>query len=238
MKQTNRSKFLLNPKFQVIVTWVWNFLAALVIMAIVLIALPGNVVTNLETLREHPNYAIIPIFTEIIAAGLLPVLFTALNREKIAQYGLQTKGLVKSLFLSALVMIASFVIDSLKIGQVFEFSFSMLNLTSPWRMILALLAVVAYGPLEVFFFIWLVNNMDRILKSEDVLLSRGLILTTLIYGLLHTVSQGFNSLVIATIMFLLGLVYKHTRNSIGPMLAWTVRTKYIWFLVSVLLTKS
>lgn len=101
--------------------------------------------------------------------------------------------------------------------------------------ILALLGLSAYGPLEVFFVIWLIHNTDRIFKSEAKTWSWGLLLTIALYALLHAFSQGANSLVIAAKMLAFGLVFKRTGNSIGPMLAFMLMNEYAWFLATVLL---
>jgi membrane protease YdiL (CAAX protease family) len=65
--------------------------------------------------------------------------------------------------------------------------------------------------------------------------SKGLIVTIVIYGVLHSFSQGLNSLTIAITFLGLGLIYKYTKNSIGPMIGWTIANEYIWFLIGVLL---
>ncbi len=100
----------------------------------------------------------------------------------------------------------------------------------------AVIVVFAYGPLEVFFVTWLITNTDRIFKSENARVSWGLIVTVLLFGLLHIlVTQSLaNALHVAVTFFLLGLIYKYTGNSIGPMAAWTLINGQVWFLAQLL----
>lgn len=230
--------FLSTPKFQVMAAWLWNMVGALLISSILLAALPENTTLDIDTLRANPNLAIYPVLTEIVAVGLLPVLFVLFNREKIAVYGLQRQGLVKSLALSALVVLAFFAFLPDQAAQLTSsVSLGELNISSPWKLGLAILAILAYGPLEVFFVVWLIHNTDRLYNSSAKVLSAGLLVTILLYGVLHTFSQGMYAIVIAVIFLALGLIFKSTRNAIGPMLAWTVMNGYIWVLCGILLTQ-
>ena len=227
-----------NPKYQVAATWIWNIAGVLLISSILLAVLPENTALDSQALRSNPNLAIIPVVTEIIAVGLLPVLFVILNREKIATYGLQRSGLLKSLALSALVVLAFFAFLSMQAGQITtSISLSGIKIAASWKLGAAILAIFAYGPLEVFFVVWLIHNTDRIYNSSARVLSAGLLVTILLYGVLHTFSQGRYALVIAAIFLALGVIFKTTRNSIGPMLAWTVMNEYLWVLCGILLSQ-
>jgi hypothetical protein len=75
--------------------------------------------------------------------------------------------------------------------------------------------------------VWLIHNTDCIFKTEANTWSWGL--------LVHSFSQGANSLIIAAEMLALGLVFKSTRNSIGPMPAFMFMHEYAWFLARVVL---
>ena len=85
--------------------------------------------------------------------------------------------------------------------------------------------------------VWLIHNTDRLYNSSAKILSAGLLVTIFLYGVLHWFSQGTYALVIAAIFMALGLIFKTTRNAIGPMLAWTVMNAYIWALCGILLTQ-
>ena len=208
----------------------------MLISSVLLAVLPENTALDSQALRSNPNLAIIPVVTEIVAVGLLPVLFVILNREKIATYGLQRPGLLKSLALSALVVLAFFAFLSIQAGQITtSISLPEIKIAASWKLGAAILAIFAYGPLEVFFVVWLIHNTDRIYNSSTRVLSAGLLVTILLYGVLHTFSQGRYALVIAAIFLALGVIFKTTRNATGPMLAWTVMNEYLWVLCGILL---
>jgi hypothetical protein len=141
-----------------------------------------------------------------------------------------------SLVLSAGVVLVYFAYLSIRAGQLTTIiQLPGLHQPTVGNALLAGLGLVAYGPLEVFFVVWLIHNTDRIFKTEANTWSWGLLLTIAIYGLLHSFSQGANSLVIAAEMLALGLVFKSIRNSIGPMLAFMLMNEYAWFLATVFL---
>ena len=71
----------MTPGFQVITTWIWNGVGAFVVMGIVAALLPVNIATDREALKARPDLALIPIITEIVAAGLLPIVFTLINKD-------------------------------------------------------------------------------------------------------------------------------------------------------------
>jgi membrane protease YdiL (CAAX protease family) len=73
-------------------------------------------------------------------------------------------------------------------------------------------------------------------KSKRTSISWSLIVTVLLFGLLHVlVTQSLaNALYVAVTFFLFGLIYTSTGNSIGPMIAWTVINGQVWFLAQLL----
>ena len=236
MQPTTRRSFLLSPTFQVPATWLWNGLGTFAVAAVVAVALPRNIALDRSALTQQPSLALIPILSEIILVGLLPIIFSILRRDKAAEYGITGKRLPVSLALSAGVVLLYFAYLSIRAGHLTT-SVQLPGLHQPTagNALFAGLGLVAYGPLEVFFVVWLIHNTDRIFKTEANTWSWGLLLTIAIYGLLHSFSQGANSLVIATEMLALGLVFKSTRNSIGPILAFMLMNEYAWFLATVFL---
>lgn len=230
--------FLYDPRFQVACTWVWNLAGVLLTMLVVTWVLPNGTALTREELRDRPLLALIPITSEIISVGLLPILFMLLNKERPAVYGISKKELLQSIGFSTLAVIAYVALTSHKATSFNFIDPAGFGPGNPWNVLFALLAILAYGPLEVFFVVWLIDNTDRIFKSGERLVSAGVILTIVIYGLLQAVSQGLNILVIAAIFLALALVYRYTRNSVGPMLAWTAMNSYIWFLVVALLWRA
>lgn len=236
MQPKIRTPLLLSSKFQVLATWIWNVIGTFVIAGIVAVALPRNIAFDRSALTQQPSLALIPILSEIILVGLLPIIFSILRRDKAAEYGLTGKQLLVSLVLSAGVVLIYFAYLSIRAGQFTTSVFLPgLHQITVGNVLFAGLGLVAYGPLEVFFVVWLIHNTDRIFKTEANIWSWGLLLTIAIYGLLHSFSQGANALVIATEMLALGLVFKSTRNAIGPMIAFLLMNEYAWFLANVFL---
>jgi hypothetical protein len=236
MQPQKRTSFLISPRFQVPATWIWNAVGTFAVAAIVAIALPRNIALDRSALEQQPSLALIPIFSEIILAGLLPIVFSILRRDKAAEYGITGKGLLVSLVLSAGVVLVYFSYLSIRAGHLTtNLQLPELHQLTVGNALFASLGLVAYGPLEVFFVVWLIHNTDRIFKTEANTWSWGLLITIAIYGLLHSFSQGANSLVLAAEMLALGLVFKSTRNSIGPMLAFMLMNEYAWFLAKVFL---
>lgn len=230
-----RRYFILQPKPQVIVAWGWNFISVFLIIAVATALLPANVTDDRHAMQAKPGLALIPILAEFIATGMLPVLFTLLQKENPAVYGLHKKGLGNSLLFSTLAVALFAAAASLGIGRYSPVHFADLQVRSAGHLFAFMLGAFAYGPLEAFFVIWLVHNTDRVLHSESKIFSRGLIVTIVIYGLLHATSQGFYAVLIAARYLAVGWIYKATRNAIGPMLAGTLTNEFIWFLVSIFL---
>jgi len=236
MQSSSRRSFLLNPKFQVAATWIWNLLGTFAVAAAVKILLPHDITINRSAIQQQPALALIPILSEIILVGLLPIIFSILCKDKLADYGITIKRLLVSLALAAGIVLLYFAYLSLLAKHLTtSIQWPAFQNVSLGYAFLAVVGLLAYGPLEVFFVVWLIHNTDRIFESETKTWSAGLLMTVAIYALLHTFSQGAYSLIIATIMLAFGLVFKRTRNSIGPMIAFMLMNDYAWFLAIVLL---
>jgi len=109
MKQNRQFAFLFNPKFQVITTYLWNFVGVFLIGLIAFVVLPTNLIIDPQAMIDDPNLALIPIFSEIVLVGLLPILFTIISKDNVSLYGLSKKGLVKGIVLSAPVVVAYYI---------------------------------------------------------------------------------------------------------------------------------
>ena len=165
------------------------------------------------------------------------MIFTLLLREKPAAYGFQMSGLVSSLLLSAVVVAALMGFSFLNTGQLVGYDGSAdFGIGRPWNYFYGILGIFAYGPLEVFFFAWLVTNTDRIGKGAQRLLSRGLIITVILFSLMHilTTQSVQTAVYIFVIYSALGLIYRRTGNVIGPMIAWTLINGQVWYLAQLL----
>ncbi|MFN8444987.1 MAG: hypothetical protein U0175_29645 [Caldilineaceae bacterium] len=236
MQSSSQRLFLRNPTFQVSATWLWNLLGTFVVAIGIAIFLPHNIALDRSAFQQQPSLALIPILSESVLVGLLPILFSILCKHQPADYGITTKRLSASLILAAGIALVYFAYLSLLARHLTTgIQWPAFQHISLGYAIFAIVGLFAYGPLEVFFVIWLIHNTDRIFKSEAKTWSWGLLLTIALYALLHAFSQGANSLVIAAEMLAFGLVFKRTHNSIGPMLAFMLMNEYAWFLATVLL---
>jgi|GEM_PF-703214 hypothetical protein len=236
MKQMNqdvRFAFLYNPVFRVIATWIWFFVGAALVVLIILEAYGLDFTTALEVLGERRYLA---FYIEFVSVGLFPLVITLICKDDPELYGLSRKGIEKSLLLSSLIVATDFCIGLLAGGP--HFDSPTFHLNFPWNLWYVALGIFAYGPLEVFFVMWLITNTDRIFKSESRVLSWGLILTIIIFGALHILSSPtagvWNAPKVGLIFLVLGLVYKYTKNSIGPIIAWTLINGQVWFIVKIL----
>ncbi len=104
METAGRLPFLLNPRFQVMATWGWNFIGNFLVLVLAALILPANISVDQQAMQANPKLALIPIAGEIIATGLLPVVFTLFKKESLAKYGLKKNGLGKSFLLATLVV--------------------------------------------------------------------------------------------------------------------------------------
>ncbi len=235
MKQNERFAIIHSPVFQVLATWIWVFVGGALTALIILIVLGIDLASALKVLG---NKRYLAVYIEIVSVGLLPVVFTLIFRNDSTQYGLSRKELAKSLKLSALFTVALFGFALLTRGQLMTGDSPSFHLNFPWNLWYTVLGIFAYGPLEVFFVMWLVTNTDRIFKSENRTLSWGLIVTVVIFGIAHIlITQSiYNAFYTSAIFFMLGLIYKYTGNSIGPMIAWTLINGQVWFIAQMLLS--
>ena len=205
----------------VLTVWLWLFIG--LIFTVLLIAYVKGVLLNLEQLISMLNREpYLASYGEVVGVGGLPLLISLIRRDSPEMYGLRRQGLLKSLALSILPAIAILVA---RIAYN-DLSFEGFGLSFPYNVWYAVLGVLAYGPLEVFFVVWLIVNTDNILNTLEKTVSPGLLITVLIFGLSHIFlsPQGglLNAIKVTIIFMALGLIFKYTKNSIGPMIAWTL----------------
>lgn len=167
--------------------------------------------------------------------GLLPLVISLACRDDPAEYGLTRKGLRESLLLSLLFVGVMFGYAYLTRGALMTDDRPPLALGFPANLWYGILGIIAWGPLEVFFVVWLIANTDRLLKDTNHLFSWGLPLTVVIFGALHVVTTDIpNALYTAFIFLVLGLITRRTGNAIGPMLAWTLVNGQVWYIARLL----
>lgn len=235
IRQNRKLAIWYNPTFQVVATWLWIGVGVLLVKLVFSAIYGVSLAKVWEMLWERTYLA---AYIEIVAIGLLPVIFTLISKDDPAVYGLSRKGLGKSLLFSSLCVAVSFGIEFLLEGRIAGSSHSIPHMDLPWNVWYGVLGIFAYGPLEVFFVLWLVVNTDRIFKSVDKKVSWGLIITVVVFGLLHIPATGsiFNAFMVMMTFLVLGLIYKYTKNSIGPMIAWTLVNRQVWYFVRLLLS--
>ena len=223
---------LYNPLFRVIVTWLWWFVGAALTLLVIL-ATQGISFTSASQVLENKQY--LAVYIEIVSVGLLPIVFTFLCRDDLTQYGLTHNKLAKSVFFSLLFVVAMFGLAYFTRGQLMTDERATLDVAFPWNVWYAILGILAWGPLEVFFVVWLITNTDRVFKSANRLISWGLIITLIGFGGLHILTTDvYNALYTGAIFLVLMLIYKHTRNVVGPMLAWTLINGQVWYIARLL----
>ena len=226
-----RSKYAL----LILIVWVWVFLG--IVATITLIAYVKGVSLDfkelINMLSKEPYLA---SYGEVVGIGALPLLISLIRKDNPEMYGLGRKGLLKSLALSLPPAVA------ISIARIMhgDLSIEGFSLRFPLNIWYAVLGVLAYGPLEVFFVVWLIVNTDIVLNSTKKVISPGLLITVLVFGLSHVLlsPQGglLNAIKVTAIFMGLGLIFKYTRNSIGPMIAWTLINGQVSYLLVGCLT--
>jgi len=102
-------------------------------------------------------------YVKFAGVGGPPLTITLLFKENPADYGLQRRGLLKNLALSAAWVIIKFIPKIL--NRSWSSEFTSFNLQFPYNIWYAVFSVFTYRPLDVFFVVWLIVNTDHIFKS-------------------------------------------------------------------------
>jgi len=118
----------------------------------------------------------------------------------------------------------------------FQFNPPNLHLSFPLNFLFVMTVIIIYGPLEMFYVIWLITNTNKIFKAKKRIFSWGLIITSVMYGVANLFFS--HNIILAllhiSVFFMFGLIYKFTKNSIGPMIGWTLANGHILFIASLL----
>ncbi len=233
MKQAYSS--VQNPLLRVVVTWLWIPVGLLIVELITSVLLNIDLATTFKIYEQH-RY--LTVYIEIVSVGLLPLLFTVICRDELSLYGLCGRGFVVGLLPSLLFSAVIYSFTLIGWINLPIFDLSTVHLLFPWSVWYSVLGILAYGPLEVFFFVWLVANTDRVFKVEEKRISLGLILTVLLFTLFHmlTIRNVINTVNIGVIFLFLGLIFKYTGNSVGPMVAWTLINSQVYYFTLIMLT--
>ena len=212
----------MSPLREAIIVYVVSF----VIPPIFFITLP------LEFLVS--NAYIIGTILEFFLVGFLCLLFAFLDRDSGKIYGLTSEGLKKSLMFG-IVLIAFHAGFRYASGTaIFEPKLQALTQSLaqpfPYNLGFALFTGFAYGPLEVFYVVFLKVRFDQALGvASHRIISKGTIITAILFGLLHIGNIVFfgpmmiivnvvKSIILALVLL---IIFRYTGCSIGPMLYWT-----------------
>ena len=204
----------------VLAVWLWVFVGSIATIALVayIKGAPLNLEGVADTLNKEPYLA---CYGEVIGVGALPLLISFVRRDRPEMYGLRKQGALKSLALSLPPALVIFIVRLIR-----GFPYKGFGLSFPYSIWYAALGVLAYGPLETFFVVWLIVNTDVVLNTLNRTASPGLFITVLAFGSSHVVLSpqgGFLNAAEVTVEFMvLGLIFKYTRNSLGPIAAWTL----------------
>ena len=113
-------------------------------------------------------------------------------------------------------------------GEVPAFTQSF-NLNSPWNVVSAIMALLAYGPGEALFVVYFILAFDKVLGDPQKIFSKGVIITAILWALPHAfniIFYGLNAIPNTLIMFFVGLIMgillKKTKSAWGPMVFWTL----------------
>ena len=163
---------------------------------------------------------------EFVFIGMLPLLIVFFRGENWRDYGFTLVNWKSSIgygLISAAPFMLIRIYAFLFLGYV-GWSWSLTPL-----MFLAFLPV--YGPLEAFFIVFSVYKIDKALSCER-LISKGLLLTSSFFGLMHTANYFFHpdikliliNYVLLNIIpaFFVGLTFKKSNSIIGSSLFWTL----------------
>jgi len=138
-------------------------------------------------------------------------------------------GLVCAVLLAALRLLAlGHLMGGRFMGEVPAFTQS-LTLSSPWNVISAFIALMAYGPGEALFVVYLIQAFDRVVGDPKKIFSFGVIITALLWALPHFFNIFFygvdaviNVLIMVFIGLIMGILLKTTKSSLGPIVFWTL----------------
>lgn len=229
----------------VLATWSCMFIG-IIATSVLLIYIKGATLALERIVEMYNDEPYLAVYAEIIGVGGLPLFISILCRDDFATYGFRRRGMLASLGLSSTLTVIS-LLRTLQGG----WSFESFNLESPLNIWYAVLGVLAYGPLEVFFVIWLIVNTDKIFdkyreRSRRELspflgiLSPGLLITVAVFSLSHLIFSPAggvpNAMSVGAVFLALGLIFNYTKNAVGPVIAWTLINGQVLYLLAGSLT--
>lgn len=187
---------------------------------------------SLEFLTSHAY--LFGSLLEFFLVGFLCIVFAILNHDSKEIYGITGKGIGKSSAIGIGLILIHASIKYASGSPIFQptlqaFAQSLAQ-PFPYNIGFALFSAFVYGPLEIFYVIFLVVKFDKALSAAPpTVLSKGTIITTLLWALPHALNVIFmgslaliNVVKVIIIGFVLIITFKKTGSSIGPMLYWVI----------------
>jgi membrane protease YdiL (CAAX protease family) len=220
-------------------SWLW-FIIGAVITGLLIVITNGKTISEGRTfLGSNPHLF---VYIELVSAGALQIIFMIITKDSWKNYGFNFNKTLLSLIPSILSIVAFWGFDWLITGSFWNIQSIEHNLSVAGRITYGLLGLIIWGPLEMFFFIWLVENAQSFFKrgEKNPILNKwfnlGLLLTLVLFSLAHfvTTQNWFNVVYVFAIFLILGEIYIHTGNIIGPMIAWTLINDQVWYMLQLL----
>ncbi len=197
-----------------------NWLFTLLLLPLALVLLIQNF--GLEFVTS--NY--VKLTLEFVFIGMLPLIILFVRKESWRNYGFTVINWKKSIAYG-LIFAAPFL--SIRI-----YAYLFLDYVGwSWNLgpLMFLPFLLIYGPLEAFFIVFSVYKIDVGLSCEK-LISKGLILSSILFGLMHAANYIFypNITLILTNYVLgniipalfVGLIFKKSNSILGSSLFWTL----------------
>ncbi|MCK4379881.1 MAG: hypothetical protein KAW51_02005 [Candidatus Lokiarchaeota archaeon] len=234
MSEKNENSLLYQPKFRVISTWLWFFIGGALAILIISAFYGFNFVVAFNGIQ---NNRYLYVYIEFFSVGLLPVIYVVVCKDPLSNYGFNMKKreLFLSLLLSVVYIGIMFTIGWIINGKVMNFEIYDFQLDFPLNVFYGIFGIIVWGPLEVFFFIYLVVNMEQIFKQDNWKISKGLIIITILFGLVHLLTTNWwNAIYTGILFFIIGFIYKFSNNIIGPIISWALINGQVWFIAQML----
>jgi len=168
----------------------------------------------------------VKLILEFVFIGMLPLIILFVRKESWKDYGFTLINWKKSIAYG-LILAAPFLIIRCYSYVFLDYAGWSWNL-SP---LLFLAYLLVYGPLEAFFIVFSVYKIDKGLSCEK-LISKGLILSSILFGLLHAVNYiWYRNITLILTNYMLGniiralfvgLIFKKSNSILGSSLFWTL----------------
>jgi hypothetical protein len=219
-------KASMHPLLEATAVWLVSFIFPPIVYGIF------SSTIGFDYLKSHAY--IFGTFLEFFLVGFLCTLLAVLNNDSRSVFGLTSKGLLKSLTIGLVLIVVHssmrYALGMPIVGSGFDAFTQSLAQPFPYNIGFTLFCGFAYGPLEVFYIIFLVVRFDKAFDTpQSKIASKGTIITTLLWALPHILNsmvQGptaalFQVAKLVVTGLILIVAFKYTKSSIGSMLYWT-----------------